>query len=197
MKTIPIIICTLIAALAVSAPTALWGAEPAGTMVQKNCLKCHQGFKDMDSVLAGNLSGTSLEAKTIQLKINNRMEMVKFTPETEIENIPDLKSLKGGMALRVHYVDDGESRVAEKIVVKPKIDVPDDQLVKLKELVQLVAEGPEKGSYTLVDSRPTPGYMKGHIPSAISIPFPNMKEMMDKMPQDKGSLVIFYCQGYR
>ena len=50
---------------------------------------------------------------------------------------------------------------------------------------------------TLVDSRPAAGYMKGHIPTAISIPFPKMTEMMDKLPKEKDQLVIFYCQGYR
>jgi rhodanese-related sulfurtransferase len=75
--------------------------------------------------------------------------------------------------------------------------VPPEQLIKVKELTALVDKGPEKGGYTLVDSRPTPGYMKGHIPTAISIPFPKMKEMMDQLPKDKNQLVIFYCQGYR
>jgi rhodanese-related sulfurtransferase len=91
----------------------------------------------------------------------------------------------------------GSDHVATKIVVKPKIKVPPEQLIKVKELTALVDEGPEKGRYTLVDSRPTPGYMKGHIPTAISFPFPKMKDMMDKLPEEKDQLVVFYCQGYR
>ena len=67
----------------------------------------------------------------------------------------------------------------------------------MKELIKLIEMGPEKGAYTLVDSRPGPGYLKGHIPTAISIPFPKMKQMMDKLPKDKKQLVVFYCQGYR
>jgi rhodanese-related sulfurtransferase len=70
-------------------------------------------------------------------------------------------------------------------------------LIQVGELAKLVDLGPEKGGYTLVDSRPGPAYMKGHIPTAISIPFPKMKEMTTKLPQDKDQLLIFYCQGYR
>jgi len=174
-----------------------WTAVDTAPKVQKNCMNCHQKFGKMKNVLAGNLSGKSLKASTIQLKINNRLELVKFTPETKVRNIPDMKALKGGMALRVHYETMGSDHVATKIVVKPKIKVPPEQLIKVKELTALVDKGPEEGGYTLVDSRPMPGYMKGHIPTAISMPFPKMKEMMDKLPKEKDRLVIFYCQGYR
>ena len=131
------------------------------------------------------------------MKINNKLEMVKFTPETQISNLPEIKLLKSGMALRVHYAMVGSDRVAKKIVVKPKIKVPEDQVITAKELAKLVEMGSEKGGYTLVDSRPGPGYMKGHIPTAINIPFPKMKDMMGRLPAEKDSLVIFYCQGYR
>ena len=187
----------LMAAFAMFVLPSAWASTDTAPMVQNNCMKCHQNFGKMENVMAGNLSGTSLKANSIQLKINNRLEMVKFTPETKISNVPDVKALKDGMALRVHYSTTGNDRVATQIVVKPKIEVPPEQLMGVKELTQLVEKGPEKGAYTLVDSRPTPGYLKGHIPTAISIPFPKMKEMLDKLPQEKDQLVIFYCQGYR
>jgi len=187
----------LLAAVAILMLPNGWAVVDTAPKVQKNCMNCHQKFGKMKNVLAGNLSGKSLKANTIQLKINNRLELVKFTPETKVRNVPDMKALKGGMAMRVHYETMGSDHVATKIVVKPKIKVPPEQLIKVKELTVLVDKGPEKGAYTLVDSRPMPGYMKGHIPTAISMPFPKMKEMMHKLPQDKDQLVIFYCQGYR
>ena len=174
-----------------------WAAVDTSPIVQNNCMKCHQNFGKMENVIAGNMSGKSMEANSIQMKINNRLEMIKFTPETKISNVPDMNSLKGGMAMRVHYEIKGSDRVAKKIVVKPKIKVPPEQLINVKELTELINMGPEKGAYTLVDSRPTPGYLKGHIPTAISIPFPKMKQMLEKLPEEKDRLVIFYCQGYR
>jgi hypothetical protein len=187
----------LVAALAICLLPGAWADGDAAPIVQNNCMKCHQNFGKMDNIMAGNLSGTSLKANSIQMKINNRLEMVKFTAETKISNVPDMKALKNGMALRVHYKTEGSGRLATQIIVKPKIKVPPEQLMNVKELTALIEKGPAEGAYTLVDSRPTPGYMKGHIPTAISMPFPKMKEMFDKLPQEKERLVIFYCQGYR
>jgi hypothetical protein len=187
----------LAAVLTICVLPGAWAAADTAPIVQNNCMKCHQKFGKMENVIAGNMSGKSMEANSIQMKINNRLEMIKFSPKTKISNVPDMKSLKGGMAMRVHYELKGSDRVAKKIVVKPKIKVPQEQLINVKELSKLIEMGPEKGAYTLVDSRPTPGYLKGHIPTAISIPFPKMKQMIDKLPKEKDRLVVFYCQGYR
>jgi hypothetical protein len=174
-----------------------WAAVGNKAMVQKNCLNCHQNFGKMENVLAGNLSSKSMKAHTLQVKINDRLELLKFGPDVKVKNIPDMKALQGTVALRVHYENVGQDRVAKEIVVKPKIKVPENQLINVKELAELVAQGPQKGNYMLVDSRPGPGYMKGYIPTAISVPLPKMKEMTDKLPEDKNQLLIFYCEGYR
>ncbi len=179
------------------AQTSVWAAVGAKPMIQNNCLNCHQSFSKMENILAGNLSSKSMKAHTIQVKINDRLELLKFGPDVKVKNIPDIKSLTGAVALRVHYETVGQNRVATEIVVKPKIKVPENQLIEVKELAKLVALGPEKGNYTLVDSRPAGGFMKGHIPTAISVPLPKMKEMTDKLPKDKNQLLIFYCEGYR
>ena len=55
--------------------------------------------------------------------------------------------------------------------------------------------GPEKGKYTLVDSRPALRVQEGAIPTAINIPFPAFDKMTDKLPKDKAALLIFYCNG--
>jgi len=167
------------------------------TMISKKCLKCHQGFKEMKDTLAGNFKSRSNKAKTIQMKINNGMQLVKFTPETTVKNVPGIKALKGTIPIRVHYKKIGEDLVAAEIVAKPEMKVPKDQLMTTAELEKLVALGAEKGDYTLVDSRPGNLYMTAHIPTAISIPFPKMKKLSAKLPKDKNQLLIFYCQGFR
>lgn len=185
--------------LAILFPYQAMGATSsnAPVMVSNNCAKCHSGFKEMPDVMAGNFKSRSNKAKSIQLKINNRMELVKYTAETTVENVPNIKALKGTIPIRVHYKQVGADKVATQIVAKPKMDVPKDQLMSTEELAKLVAQGPEKGGYTLVDSRPGIKYQGGHIPTAISIPFPKMKEMKDKLPKDKNQMLIFYCEGMR
>ena len=197
MKRLNIFSAIFMGTVLIFAQASVWAADGQKAMVQKNCLNCHQSFNDMENILAGNLSSKSMKANTIQIKINDRLELLKFGPDVKVQNIPDIKALKGEVALRVHYKTVGQDRVATEIVVKPKIKVPENQIIEVKELAKLVAQGPQKGGYTLIDSRPLGGFMKGHIPTAISVPFPKMQEMTDKLPQDKNQLLIFYCQGYR
>ena len=197
MKRFNIFLIIFIGTVLFFAQTSVWAATGTKPMIQNNCLKCHQSFSEMENILAGNLSSKSMKAHTIQIKINDRLELLKFGPDVKVENIPDIEALKGAVALRVHYETVGQDRVATEIVVKPKITVPENQLIEVRELAKLVAQGPQKGGYTLADSRPAGGFMKGHIPTAISVPFPKMKEMTDKLPKDKNQLLIFYCEGYR
>lgn len=167
------------------------------SMLSKGCLNCHKGFQKQKDILAGNFKSRSKKAGSIQVKIGNRMELVKYTPLTEIKNVPNIKSLKEPIPIRVHFKRVGHDLVATKIVAKPKMEVPKKQLMSAQELAQLVALGPDKGQYSLVDSRPGIKYNAGHIPTAVSIPFPKMKQLKDKLPQDKDRLLIFYCEGKR
>ena len=195
LKLVLIAVC----ALFVLSPFEAMSAKAPQTppMLTKRCLNCHKNYKDMQDILTGTFKSRSNKAKSIQVNIDNRMQVVKYTPETTIKNVPDIKSLREPMPLRVHYKRVGEDLVATDIVVKPKMEVPKEQLMSVKELEKLVALGPEKGDYTLVDSRPGIKYKAGHIPTSISIPFPKMKEMKDKLPKDKNQLLIFYCEGMR
>ena len=63
--------------------------------------------------------------------------------------------------------------------------------------VEYVAEQIATNKMILVDSRPLkPKYDKGHIPTAISIPDSQFDVLKGKLPADKSTLLIFYCQGY-
>lgn len=186
-------------ALAVLAVMGL-SASPAAAEViaAKKCLKCHAEIKDMKNVVAGDFQSRSNKAKSISVMVApGKNIIVKFTPQTTVTNVPSIKKLKKPIPVQVTYVKQGSDLVATAIVAKPKIKVPDKQLMGVKELAALVAQGPQKGGYTLVDSRPGIRYNEGHIPGAVMMPFPKMPEMMGKLPEDKGALVIFYCQGFR
>lgn len=50
----------------------------------------------------------------------------------------------------------------------------------------------------LVDSRPKRvKYDKGHIPTAVSIPYSKFDKMTDQLPSDKNTLLVFYCGGLK
>ena len=188
-----------VCALFVLSPLEAMSAKAPQTppMQSKRCLNCHKNYKSMEDIITGNFKSRSNKAKSIQVRIDNRMQVVKYTPETTLKNVPSIKSLKEPMTIKVSYKKVGTDLVAKDIVVKPKMDIPKEQLMSVKELEKLVALGPEKGGYTLVDSRPGIKYKAGHIPTSISMPFPKMKQMKDKLPKDKDRLLIFYCEGMR
>ena len=57
---------------------------------------------------------------------------------------------------------------------------------------------PRRADVLIIDSRPTARkYDKGHIPVAVSIPDRQFDKMTDLLPQDKSTLLIFYCGGLK
>lgn len=69
------------------------------------------------------------------------------------------------------------------------------KLVDIEFVKQNVDIPPKKG-VMLIDSRPAARqYDPGHIPGAVSIPDSKFDQMTSSLPQDKSTLLIFYCGG--
>ena len=67
----------------------------------------------------------------------------------------------------------------------------EDREQRLRALVGTAVDG-----VMIIDSRPyKPKYVNGHIPTAVNIPFSQFDKMVDKLPEDKTTLLIFYCGG--
>lgn len=57
---------------------------------------------------------------------------------------------------------------------------------------------PRPEGVMLIDARPArPKYDKGHIPTAVSMPDSRFDKMTAELPEDKGTLLIFYCGGVK
>ncbi|HMW16243.1 MAG TPA: rhodanese-like domain-containing protein [Accumulibacter sp.] len=64
------------------------------------------------------------------------------------------------------------------------------------EFVAKYAILPKPDNVQIIDSRPTARkYDPGHIPTALSIPDSQFDKLVDLLPKDKSSLLIFYCDG--
>ncbi len=176
--------------------TIVSAEEKLPTKVDQSCTKCHPNYEKTPGLFAGKFEDVSNKAKALQLKINNGVEVVYFSDDTVLKNAPSFREIPKGESLRVNYSKKNGQNVASLVEVKKGIDVPADKLADVDEVAALVAKGPEKGKYILLDSRPENMYNEGHIPTAVSMPFPAFDKLADKLLKDKDVLQIYYCAGF-
>jgi hypothetical protein len=145
------------------------------------------------NVLKGPIVGRSNKAKTISITVGKgdaaKTMMIRFDDNTE-----GLDFAKKGEAAIITWEQRGDDKFAT--VVKPKLaKLPEGVTqIEVDELFKLLQD---HAPLTLVDARPELRYNQGHLPGAINIPVPMLKEQKAKvLPKDKNKLLIFYCGGY-
>jgi formate-dependent nitrite reductase cytochrome c552 subunit len=188
------------ATLMIIASTALAAdqAPPAKAKDVKSCAVCH---KPEEGQMRAFFDEVSMKSQVIQLKLESTAELVKFDEDQlTIVNgsTPDdveksLRDIKKGSEVRVAYVEaaNGSKSISE-ISIKPKMTVAAEKRMSVESVEKLIA-GKEK--YTLIDARPPVKFQDGSIPTAINIPFPAFQKNLDKLPQDKNELIVYYCAG--
>jgi hypothetical protein len=161
-----------------------------------SCLKCHK-YDQEPNLLAGKLVDVSVKAKALQLQIDKDMEVVLYDDATVLKNAPEFKEIPKQESVRIVYFKKDGKTFAKQVEVKKGLEVPKEQLASVEEVAALVAQGPEKGKYVLLDSRPADMYNQGHIPTAVVMPFFAFDTLVEKvLPQDKEILQIYYCAGF-
>lgn len=174
-------------------------APAAKATMAKICGNCH---KPEEGNLRGNFENAAFKSESIQLKIDNDTVIVKFDPD-ELKVViagktlesEGLREIKKGHEIRVAYTEKNGKKIATLVSSKPPVKLSDEKLLKTADIEKLVAQGPEKGKYLLIDARPAPRFMEGAIPTAINIPFVAFDKMVSKLPQDKNIQLIYYCGG--
>jgi hypothetical protein len=156
------------------------------------CKQCHAPD---EKVLRGTLGGVSGKAGTIQIQVGSAAWLVKFDDDTKLIGTEKFSKIPKEKEIAVSYVEKDGGPYAASVSVKPPAKLPEEKLIKVDELAELVEVGPEKGNFLLVDSRPAPRYHEGHLPGAISIYDAEFDKMTDKLPKEKDALVVFYCAG--
>ena len=187
MKNNKILLRLSLALLAIMLTTGL----PTLSNASGDAGKANTSQKDAN-VVKGKILGVSEKAKTITIQAKKGPVMVKFNDSTK-----GMEFAKKGEAAIIKFTKEGDAKVAS--VVKQKLAKLPEGVTEIQpeELTELVALGPEKGNFMLVDARPTGPYNKGHIQYAHSIPVKKMKEKgKELMPMNNKDIqLIFYCGG--
>lgn len=148
--------------------------------------------KAEEHVYTGKILGVSRKAKTITIEVDGKPEMVNFD-----ETTAGLGYAATDEAAIITFAMREGRKIATDIQQK-LVQLPEGLTeMTVDEVARLVAMGPEKGNYFLVDARPVQRYDEGHIPTAVSIPVPVIEETKDALfPGDvkiKNTTLIFYC----
>jgi rhodanese-related sulfurtransferase len=203
MRT-PILTAAVLAAFAgavqaqAPAPAAAPAAAPKPTIPQV-CTSCH---KPEPGKVSGYFDNVAFKSQSIQLNIGNATEIVRFSPKDlkvvdagDPKKVDHLREIKKGHEMTVSWVEKDGQKFATEVRFKGPIKTPPEKLVNFDQVAKLVDQGPEKGKYTLIDSRPLPRFQQGHIPTAVHLPYPTFDKFVDRLPKEKDRLTIFYCQG--
>jgi rhodanese-related sulfurtransferase len=192
----PFLLPLFIATLAQLLPAA----EPSRPASARICATCHTASADN---LRGYFDTLVLKNNSFQLRMDERTEVLRFDPSTLKVLSPEpatdleatLKGIAKGHEVRVQFSEKDGVKMATLLVVKPPVKVAAEESISLEAVQQLVALGPDKGRYFLVDCRPAPRFMEGSIPTAVNLPFPAFDKNVDKLPKDKDALIIYFCSG--
>jgi len=89
-------------------------------------------------------------------------------------------------------------KAAEPAKTEVKADWKFHDIVSMDFVKQHVKIPKTDDTVMIIDSRPyEPKYVKGHIPTAVSIPHTKFDELKGNLPEDKNTLLIFYCGGLK
>jgi rhodanese-related sulfurtransferase len=137
------------------------------------------------------------------MKIDEQMEVLRFdltalkvqSKEQGATKDDTLKAIKKGHEVAVEFTESDGIKTVKVLRVKPPVSLAMEDTISLVELEKLVALGPEKGNYLLGDCRPAPRFQEGNIPTAVNLPFPSFDKLVDRLPADRGKLIVYYCSG--
>lgn len=151
--------------------------------------------KKDENVYKGKVTGKSKKAKSIIMQVGQEPDvktvMVKYDEATK-----GIDEAVEGEAAIITFEVRGNDKFA--VDIKPKLAQLPEGVSEAQpdDIAALIALGPEKGQYFLVDSRPAKPYEEGHVPTAVSIPVAKLKKDGEALlPANKDLPLIFYCGG--
>lgn len=182
------------------APAAAPEADKAKPPQPAMCAACH---KLEPQQIGGYYDSAAFKSLSMQIDVGGKSpQILRFDPKA-LKVVDDGKDMKPEFlreAKKRHEVIvdvavvDGV-RTATKINFKGPVKIDPKNVIEYAGVAKLVEQGPEKGNYTLIDSRPLVRFQEGTIPTAIHLPFIGFDKFANRLPTDKERLIVFFCGG--
>lgn len=184
------VMAVLASALLLIAPNGL--ADSKKPTILKPCKQCHD---EEANYLRGKLKSASNKEKTVQIFMGSATWQLTFDKNTELNGAPKISKIGKMKEVGVEFEKRGNVLYATSINVKQPAEIPQEWIINTEQMQKLVAMGPEKGNYTLIDARPGKVYLEGHIEGALSSYDALFDKNTDILPANKDALLVFYCGG--
>jgi hypothetical protein len=181
-------LCTTAVLLLLPATWVVAQEQPVKPQILAPCKQCHAPDAKL---LRGTLGNLSQKAEIFSINAG-ALWNIKFDDNTKLIgwNAP-IDKIPRDKEIAVTFVQKGGEVYAQSISVKPPARIPPEKLLN----VDQVAEHVEKDDAVIIDSRPAARFIDGSIPGAINIYDAEFDKHIDKLPNDKNKLLIFYCAG--
>jgi rhodanese-related sulfurtransferase len=182
-----------------AAPAASAAAKPK-TPQPAMCSACH----DQDAnEMGGYFESAAFKSQSMQLDVGAAApQILRFDAKTlkvidagVAKPAEHLKDVKKRHEARITWVERDGVKLVTEIRFKGPVKIDADKLIDYAGVAKLVAQGPAKGGFTLIDSRPLLRFQEGTIPGAIHLPFIGFDKFLDRLPKDKTQLTVFFCGG--
>jgi len=165
------LLCALLlgAQIASAQAPAAPAAAKAKPLQPAFCAACHTLEPNQ---MGGYFESAAFKSQAMQLDVGTASpQILRFDPkalkvvDAGVEKKPDfLKDAKKRHEVQVTYVEKDGVKVVSEIRFKPPAKIDPANLIDYAGVAKLVAEGPAKTPYTLIDSRPLPRFQEGAIP---------------------------------
>jgi len=192
-KTLNLILISTLAAatLTINAGTAL----AAKAQVAPTCTGCH---KAEGNTLWGFLKGGSQADTSFQVQVDNDVWDLSYDKSTKLaKNLTTIKELANGKIVMVKFKEEGGKTVATEVSYKtPRAFSTPDQVIEIDELMALLKKDPKEANYMLLDVRGISNFQESHLPGAVALPNYRFDKYKDRLPKDKSTLLVTYCNGY-
>jgi len=170
-------------------------AFAAKSMVAKNCINCHKGETD---TLRGFMKAGSQTDNSFAVQVDKETWEVSYDASTKMaKNLTSAKELADDRIVMVKIKEEGGKTVATSLTYKTPYKYSDPaHVAEVSDVAALLKKDPKKANYVILDVRGVGYYQEGHLPGAVVIPNYRFSKYMDRLPKDKNTQIVTYCNGY-